>query len=103
MEIFFFFFSFFGLNGDVFIWGNLWFSSQQKRTRAQTVAAEAQPTTGDRGGADNDRTSDASDQANRESSPDNFEEAQPPKTKRSRLESTSSAADEVSDQSLIGN
>ncbi|KAG6588517.1 Sister-chromatid cohesion protein 3, partial [Cucurbita argyrosperma subsp. sororia] len=74
---------------------------RSKRTRAQTVAAEAQPTTGDRGGADNDRTSDASDQANRESSPDYFEEAQPPKTKRSRLESTSSAVDEVSDQSLI--
>lgn len=90
-------------DNDVFIWGNLWSSSQQKRTRAQTVAAENQPINADGGGADNnDRTSDASDQADRESSPENLEEARPPKTKRNRMEGTSSAAHEVSDQSLIG-
>lgn len=84
-------------------WGYLW-SSRQKRTRAQTIPAEAQPTNAAGGGADNnDRTSDASDQADRDSSPENFEEARPPKTKRHRLEGTSSAAHEVSDQSLIGN
>ncbi|XP_038879338.1 sister-chromatid cohesion protein 3 [Benincasa hispida] len=77
-------------------------SRRSKRTRAQTVPAEAQPTNADGGGADNnDRTSDASDQADRDSSPENFEEARAPKTKRHRLEGTSSAAHEVSDQSLI--
>ncbi|XP_022155696.1 sister-chromatid cohesion protein 3 isoform X2 [Momordica charantia] len=75
---------------------------RSKRTRAQIVATEAQPSKEDGGGGNNnDRTSDASDQVDRESSPEDIEEARPPKTKRNRLEGTSSAAHKVSDQNLI--
>lgn len=77
------------------------FSSEQKRTRAQTQVTENQKEKGN--GATGGENSDGSNQADRESSPDDFEEARP-RAKRSRpQEGTSAAAGHKStEQSLIG-
>lgn len=75
---------------------------RSKRTRAQAQNSENQPAGAKSAGAENrDRTSEASDQVDRESSPDDFEEARP-RAKRNRAhEGTSVSAHEATDQSLI--
>lgn len=79
--------------------------SKQKRTRAQAQTTENRPSKANGTGAENrDRASEASDQVERESSPeDDFEDA-PHKTKRNRAsDGTSALALKSTDQSLIGN
>ncbi|KAG2697238.1 hypothetical protein I3843_07G096600 [Carya illinoinensis] len=75
----------------------------QKRTRAQAQTTENRPSKANGTGAENrDRASEASDQVERESSPeDDFEDA-PHKTKRNRAsDGTSALALKSTDQSLI--
>ncbi|KAI4301329.1 hypothetical protein L6164_034617 [Bauhinia variegata] len=75
---------------------------RSKRTRAQAqTTAKQSSKENDADGDYRTRTSDTSEQADRESSPDDFEEARP-KAKRGRAsEGTSGLAHKATDQSLI--
>lgn len=76
---------------------------KQKRTRLQAQTSENQPSKANGAGAENrERTSEASDQAGRESSPDDFEEARPVAKRNRANEGTSGSAYKATDQSLIG-
>ncbi|XP_059437429.1 sister-chromatid cohesion protein 3 [Corylus avellana] len=74
----------------------------QKRTRVQAQTSENQASKANGAGAENrERTSEASDQTGRESSPDDFEEARPGAKRNRAYEGTSGSAHKATDQSLI--
>lgn len=76
---------------------------EQKRTRVHVQTSENQPSKANGAGAGNrEPTSEASDQAGRESSPDDFEEARPGAKRNRAYEGTSGSAHKATDQSLIG-
>jgi hypothetical protein len=89
--------------GLIFRFFFFFFWVKQKRTRVQAQTSEKQASKANGAGAENrERTSEASDQTGRESSPDDFEEARPGAKRNRANEGTSGSAHKATDQSLIG-